>query len=354
MMGWRWKAWALLGGLWAFTGWGAERFFDFQEGAEGRPPAGWEAFVVGQGQPADWRVVQDAVPSAFQPLTEQAPQVNRRGVLAQLSNDPVDERFPVIWWSGERFGDFTAKLRLKFVSGAREQLAGLVFRAADARNFYVARASALGNNVRFYAYVNGERRAPVGTEIKIEPGRWHELTVRCEGNRIDVSWNGQPAMPTLTDNSFVVGRIGLITKSDTVAYFSDLRLDYRPLKTLADRLVEKVNREQPRLLNFLVYGRTSARPELHVMAAKEGGDVGKKAGETEGKVLSENQAYFSKTREAAIVSAPLHDRNGETLGVVKFVLKPYAGQLESVTIGKVLPWVRQLEELVGGARDLTE
>lgn len=354
MIGWRWKAWICLGLLWALPGQGAEKFLDFQEGAEGRIPPGWESLLVGQGAAPDWKVVYDTVPSAFQPLTDQAPQVNRRGVLAQLSSDPTDERFPLILWSGDRFGDFTARLRLKFVSGKHEQLAGLVFRVTDSRNFYVARASALGNNVRFYKFVNGERSAPIGPEIKVESGRWHELTVRCEGNRIDISWNGQPAIPTLTDNSFVVGRIGLLTKSDTVAYFGDLRLDYRPLKTLADRLVEKVNQEQPRLLNFQVYGRTPARPELHVLAAKVVEDVGQKAGETEMKVLGENQAYFSKTRDAAVVSAPLHDRNGEVLGVAKFVLKPYAGQLESVTIGKVLPWVRQLEGLIGGARDLTE
>ncbi|MFM7103510.1 MAG: hypothetical protein ACKO3N_20375 [Verrucomicrobiota bacterium] len=353
MNGWRWMVRIGLSLLAAWPGRGAERLLDFQDGVEGRMPPGWESVLAGQGAAPEWKLVYDAVPSAFQALSEQAPQVNRRGVLAQVSMDPTDERFPVAWWSGERFGDFTARLRLKLVAGKHEQLAGLVFRATDARNFYVARASALGNNVRFYKFVNGERSAPIGPDLPVESGRWHELTVRCEGNRIDISWNGRPAIPTLTDNSFVVGRIGVLTKSDTVAYFSDLRLEYRPLKTLADRLVEKVNREQPRLLDFRVYGRTSARPELHVMAAKAG-EVGRKAGGTEEKVWTENQAYFSKARDAAVVTAPLHDRNGEVLGVAQFVLKPYAGQMESVTIGKVLPWVRQLENLIGGSRDLTE
>jgi hypothetical protein len=77
------------------------------------------------------------------------------------------------------------------------------------------------------------------------------------------------------------------------------------------------------------------------------------AGETESKVFKENQAYFAKEQGQAIVTAPLHDRNGETIGVVKFFLKPFTGQTEANTIGRVLPTLHEIEQQVGRSDDLS-
>jgi hypothetical protein len=55
-----------------------------------------------------------------------------------------------------------------------------------------------------------------------------------------------------------------------------------------------------------------------------------------------------------IVTAPLHDRNGETVGVVQFHLKPFPGQTEANAIARVLPIVRDMEMRVGAAKDLNE
>lgn len=332
----------------------AERVFDFSLTPPGSMPEGFSAFRAGVGKESDWKVVLTEVPSSFKPVSAKAVEANRLPVLAQVAADPVDERFPVLVFDGERYSDMTLTTRFKIAGGATEQMAGVVFRAQDEKNFYVVRANALDGNVRFYKFLQGERSAPVGNSIPVSRGDWHELTVRCVGNRIHVLFDGKEAIPELSDNSFLSGKVGFMTKSDSLAYFSEAKVSYKPLETLATSMVRELSERQPRLLNARIYGKTTSKPELHVLASKAGDEAGKLAEETELKVFSENQSYFAKTKTEHIVTAPLHDRNGETVGVVKFFLKPFPGQTEAAAITRVLPIVKDLEARVSSARDLTD
>ena len=333
---------------------GAERFIDFSELRVGDFPTGWTNLLAGQGRPGAWEIQMDDVPPALEPLTARAPKLTQRAVVRQGAPTAEDERFPILLWQGEKLGDFSYNVRFRIVGGALEQIAGVVFRAQDAANFYVVRVSALGGNLRFYKFVDGQRSPPIGPSMPFVKGRWYDLTVKAKGNQFDVLVDGTNAMPTITDNSFVSGRIGFITKSDTVAEFTDVRLDYKPLENLAMSLVRQTLSEQPRLLGVKIFGTTAARPELHCLAAKDPADVGRAADATQRKVLAENQTYFGKNPDAAIVTVPLHDRNGDVIGVMEFRLKPFAGQVESTTVARVLPTVRKLEGAIGGARELAE
>ena len=332
----------------------AERAFDFSQTKPGETPAGFRSFRAGAGKLGDWQIVLDDIPSEFKPLTTNAAAANRLPVLAQLSRDPVDERFPVLLFDGEVYGDLTLTTRFKIVGGALEQMAGVVFRAQDEKNFYVVRANAAEGNVRFYKFVNGERSQPIGNSVPVPKGLWHELSVSCVGNRIHVRLNGTEVIPELTDNTFLLGKVGFMTKSDSVAYFTESKVSYKPLESLALSLVRDTLANQPRLLNLRVYGKTTVQPELHVLASKIERDAGLKAEASQLKAFDENQTYFGKTKTAEIVTAPLHDRNGETVGVVQFYLKPFTGQTEANIIARVLPIVREMEIRVGAARDLNE
>lgn len=339
----------------AFSITAAERVFDFSELKTGATPPGWHGFVAGTPGPAgNWEIVQDEAPTAFAPLTAGATKTSRRPVLAQISRVKTDERFPVLAFEGERFGDFTARLRFKMVDGEMEQMAGLAFRIVDSTNFYVVRASGLGRNVRFYKFVNGARSAPIGPEVSLERNRWYELGVRAEANRIQVSLDGKDVMPELTDNSHLAGRIGFVTKSDAVSYFSDLRLTYKPLETLAAAMVREILEKQPRLLDVQVLGKTPQQVELHVMAAKDAQAIGRLATEFEKKAFTESRAYCSRGRNTNVVTQPLYDRNGDTIGLARFAMKPYPGQLENAIVTKTIPWVQAMNRRIAASKDLTE
>lgn len=332
----------------------AEHTVDFTTAPVGKLPEGFKTFVAGEGRAGDWQIVLEDLPSELAPISPNAKANNRRPVLAQLSREKIDERFPVAFLAGDSYGDFTFTTRFKLVDGTGEQIAGVVFRLQDEKNFYVARANALDGNVRFYKFVNGERTAPVGNNLTVAKGVWHELQVECSGNRISIRLNGKEAMPPLNDNSFSSGKLGFITKSDAVSYFADAKVVYRPLVTLAQSLVRSTVEDQPRLLNLRVYGSTPQKPGLQVLAAKNATDLGLAATEVESKVLAENQLYVGKTRTEFIVTAPLRDRNGEAMGVAQFFLKPFTGQTEANAAARVEVILKEMQRQVGAARSLVE
>ena len=334
---------------------GAERHFEFSTPKAGGIPEGWKPGLAGGGRPGDWSIVEVEMPSALEPLSPQAKPLNRKPAVAQTSASPEDERFPMLIHTAERFGDFTFTTRFRIDGGTLEQIAGVVFRHQDDKNFYVVRASALGSNLRFYKFVDGERSAPIGPAVPFRKGEWYELSVRAEANQIEVFLNGTNALPTLTDNSFNAGHIGFITKSDTTAHFSDASIRYRPLETLAASLVRQTLEQQPRLLDLRLYAPSGSGDPLRCLAAKHPKDLGSApAGDTVGKVHRENQIYFGKTPDAAVVTAPLHDRNGDVVGVMEFHLKPFPGQIESTTVVRILPTLRKLESGISGSRALTD
>ncbi len=350
-MKWLWAMWGIV--LSAGVNTAAERSFDFSTNQPGPVPAGFSAFVAGEGGPADWRIILTEIPSQFEPLLGDTPTLNKVPVLAQLSQDRTDERFPVLRYTEERYGDFTFTTRFRLAGGVTEQIAGVVFRLQDERNFYVVRVSVLGN-IRFYKFVDGQRTAPIGNDLPVRKGQWYELTVTATANRIDVLLDGKPVIPTLTDNSFAVGQVGFLTKSDAMSEFMNARVTYQPLVTVADTLVRDTLERQPRLLNLRLYGKTSGRPELHVLAAMKEDEVGMVATDVENRVFSGNETFMGKGEKEFLVTSPLRDRNGDVVAVVKFFLKPFAGQTEANVVARVLPTVRWMEQRLAASDRLAD
>src|SRR5439155_14434291 len=211
---------------------------DFSQLPLNETPPGFRSALSGQGRLAEWKIIEDEVPPAIVPLSSKAPAVSKRAVLAQLSRDTTDEHFPLLIFEEETFGDFTLTTRVKTVDGAAEQMAGVAFRIQDERNYFVARVSSLGNSFRVYKVINGERAPPISKEIAIPKKVWLELTIECNGNEIRCLLNGEQLVPTIkTDNSFLEGKVGFWTKSDSVSYFADTKIVYTPRETLATRVV---------------------------------------------------------------------------------------------------------------------
>src|SRR6185295_13716227 len=99
--------------------------FNFGDFPTDKAPPGFRSALAGTGKPGDWKIILDEVPPLLEPLTGKAPVVTRRAVLAQLNQDPTDERFPMLIFDGEVFSDFTLTTRFKLAGGAVEQMAGI-------------------------------------------------------------------------------------------------------------------------------------------------------------------------------------------------------------------------------------
>lgn len=332
-----------------------DQVFDLTPFKVNEPPPGFRSLVTGAGVPGEWKILLEEVPPAIKPFSPDAPIVTRRPVLAQLSTDPTDEHFPLFVYEGDTYGDFTLTTRFKTVAGKVEQMAGLAFRVQDEKNYYVVRASSLGSTFRFYKFVNGQRSEPIGAEIPIPSGIWHEMTVACQGNQIRCLLNGKEIVPRLTDYSFAAGKIGFWTKSDSVSYFANTRITYKPRVNLAQVLVKDTLVRYPRLLNLRIFGFNGGNTNpIVVLASKDSKEVGHAGDLVEKDVIRRGVIYTGKNRQSSTVTLPLHDRNGEIIAAVRVTLQSFAGQTEQNIIARAVPILKAMEERLKSANSLTE
>ena len=340
--------------LCAFATWfsaaAAELQFDFGSLTPGSSLGKFHPALLGGGGPVKWGILQDEVPSAFAPLTDRAPSTARRSVLAQSSQDPTDERFPLFIYDGEQFRDFKLTTRFKIVSGVAEQMAGVVFRFQNESNFYVVRVSALGKNVRFYKVVNGARSKPIGPTCALTLGTWHQLAVQCAGNQITVWLDGQLVMPPLGDNTFTEGKIGFWTKSDAVSYFADAAITYTPIVPAAQALINTVMEQQPRILGLQIYTRTN--DTTRILASKEPAEIGAPGTEAELAAIREGTVSFGRDHGAVLVTMPFPDRNGENMGAVRFKLRSFFGETQDNAVNRARILLKLMEALCMSAEDL--
>jgi hypothetical protein len=181
----------------------------------GSPPAGFSFARTGQGGPAQWVVNADTSASAGR-------------VIEQTSTDRTDYRFPLAIYDAASAANVEVAVRFKAVAGKVDQAAGIALRLRDADNYYVARANALEDNVRFYRVVKGRREQLEGANLKVTPNEWHSLGLRAEGDRFTVSYDGK-ALFTATDKTFTeAGKVALWTKSDSITRFAGITITTLP------------------------------------------------------------------------------------------------------------------------------
>ena len=310
----------------------AELVFNFGDSASDKVPEGFTNVVAGSGKPGVWRIVMDDMPSAFAPLTDKATTVSRRAVLAQTSMDITDEHFPMLVYTKETFDDFVLSTRFKLVEGVSEQMAGVVFRWQDEKNFYVVRASGLGSNIRFYSVLNGQRGRPIGPSVAVPKGVWHELKIECQGNKVRAWLNGNPvpweeSASEINDNSFKSGKIGFWTKSDSVSHFTDAKIVYTPRESPAQALVRDTVAKYTRLVGLKVY-LLDEKGEPRVAASKDTSDVGDAGGNAEKTAITAGQIFYGKGKETVSVVQPLRDRNGDPIAAVRVTMTSFLGQTE--------------------------
>ena len=330
---------------------GAEIKIDFTDFSTGQTPTNFHGALAGGGRPGEWKITDDAVPPLLAPLTDKAPAVTRRAVLAQTSRDQTDERFPMFIYDGETFQDFKLATRFKIVGGQVEQMAGVVFRFQNASNFYVFRASALGHNVRFYKVVNGLRSDPIGPEVDVFAGDWHTLAVQCQGNQIVCWFDDQLVMPPLNDNTFTSGKIGFWTKSDAVSYFTDTTIDYKPRFPAAQLLVKSIMEQQPLILGLRIYTLDSTG-QPRIIASKDEKEIGRPGTDAEKEALTAGKIFYGRGRGTVAITMPFRDRNGDAMAAMRVELKSALFESQDTTLTRATMILKLMQAQVNSMDEL--
>jgi len=170
----------------------------------GAPPPGWTATKTGSGQ-AKWTIEKD----------DTAP--SKSNVLKQSGQ----ATYPVCIKDDTSLKDGFVEVKFKPVSGKEDQAGGLIWRAKDSNNYYVARANALEDNVTIYHTINGRRTEKKRTNMKVASNEWHSLRVDFQTNHFTVTLDGKKAIEWDDATFKDAGKVGVWTKADSVTLFDD-------------------------------------------------------------------------------------------------------------------------------------
>ena len=132
--------------------------------------------------------------------------------LAQSAKNP-NSVFNVALAGETNARDVDLSVRMKAIAGDYDQGGGLVWRARDVKNYYLARYNPLEDNYRLYKIVNGKRTLLQNADIAHTAG-WHTLRVTMEGNHVQCSYDGKKYLDVKDATFPETGKIGLWTKAD--------------------------------------------------------------------------------------------------------------------------------------------
>jgi hypothetical protein len=321
----------------------AELQFDFSRMPTNQLPTNCFSTVGGTGKPGTWKVLMDSLPLPMAPLNPNVSTTAPKAVVGQVAWDSTDEHFPMLVLGTNTYGDFTFTTRFKIVDGLTEQMAGVAFRMQDEKNYYYVRASVLGKSFNFYRVSNGVRSPAIGNEVHFERGVWHQLTIECAGPIIHILLDGAEALPEMKDLTFSAGKIALWTKSDSISYFTDTRVTYKPRETFAQTMVRDLMKEYPHLVAIKVAMVPPKTTEARLVASTDEKEIGEPGEKTDVSVINEGQNYFRKDKEIVYVTMPLRDRNGDVIAAVQFVMKSFRGQTEENALVRAMPILKAMQ-----------
>lgn len=185
---------------WTVVAQAAKPTWNFESDEPGKLAAGFTSAV------GTWEVVR----------------VGDNTVLAQKARND-DDTFNVVLVDGPRFKDVDLSVRLKAVAGELDQGGGVVWRAIDKDNYYIARYNPLEDNFRVYKVEKGKRTQFASAKT---PGdkNWHSLRITMVGTRITCYLDGTKYLEADDSTFREAGKIGLWSKADAQSYFDDLRV----------------------------------------------------------------------------------------------------------------------------------
>ncbi len=189
---------------------------DFEALKPGELPEGWKVEATNpEGALAKWEVVAGERSGAG------------TNVLAVTAiPDASKGHYNLCWAPGVGMEDGTISVRVRADSGKIDQGGGLIWRAKDAANYYLARYNPIEKNFRLYCVKDGKRtQLADGGTVAIEPGQWFVMKVAFSGDRME-AWLDFRKLLEARDETFKgVGGVGLWTKADAASSFDDF--DYQ-------------------------------------------------------------------------------------------------------------------------------
>ena len=151
------------------------RLWTFDTDVPGTSPSDFVVGTLFDGRPAgDWKVAQKSgAPSP-------------PNVFGQVMGKGAEHAYKVVLVEESKSSDLDLEVSLLAVDGKADMGGGLIWRAADDRNYYLTRANPLEQNIRIYRVVKGVRQMIQNFDHIIDVRSWHKLRVVMKGCNVQV------------------------------------------------------------------------------------------------------------------------------------------------------------------------
>ncbi len=199
-------------GAWAESGSGV-RAWNFENVPVGKIPLGWRVEETGRGALATWEVVEES----------DAPSGTHVLALTKVNGGSWGA-FNLCWTDQVSFlnGELTVKLRAN--TGRIDEGGGVIWRAKDRNNYYVARFNPLEDNFRIYYVKNGSRHQIASARVHYPRGQWVTMRIVQQGDRFEGYLNGKKLLEGTSQVFTAPGGVGLWTKADAATSFDDFQV----------------------------------------------------------------------------------------------------------------------------------
>ncbi|MBI2425679.1 MAG: hypothetical protein HYV27_22830 [Candidatus Hydrogenedentes bacterium] len=151
-----------------------------------------------------------------------APDAGAQVIALTAPNHKAGATYNLLWSPVKKFLNGAISAKVKAISGEEDQGGGLIWRARNKDNYYVARYNPLEKNLRLYRVVEANRDQIASADIEVPADQWAELTITHQDNLITCSLNGQKLIEATDDAHLKPGGIGYWTKADAATAFTEI------------------------------------------------------------------------------------------------------------------------------------
>jgi len=187
---------------------------NFENIPVGKIPDKWEVKATNKKGPlATWQIEKDkTAPSGKKILS----LTNFKQIFGGTFN--------LCWTNQIQFLNGIITVQFRANKGLEDQGGGLLWRAKDKNNYYIARFNPLEDNFRIYYVKDGIRHNLASAQIKLSAHKWHSMKIIQKGKKIIAFLNGKKHLE-IEDNTFPnAGGVGLWTKADAATSFDNFSI----------------------------------------------------------------------------------------------------------------------------------
>jgi hypothetical protein len=149
-------------------------------------------------------------------------------VLAWLGSQPAATEPQLIFMEGVESANIDLTVRIKAVSIGEGQGGGVVFRADDARSYFVVWLSPQDQLLRLEKILKGQ--AALLQDLRVDsaaPAKWHTLRVVIQGPVLEAIFDNRQFLSAREDTwqfgTYKKGKVGLWARGGTPIYFDTVR-----------------------------------------------------------------------------------------------------------------------------------